>query len=338
MKGAIGPLEKPSLVRFTRRSWPEKKVILKVIAARGGRTLERQLGYERPWEAPWRRRSFAVLRPIGVGDVLMCTPALRALKRLRPECRIQFYTDRPSLVRGLPYIDEVMPPVAAPFGAIVPDYFDAIPCETHLSNVLAKSLGVSIDDPRPDCMVDRNLAAQYREMWQRLPHPHIVVSRRASAWTPNKHWPDAYWQALIGRLSRRAGVVEIGEAAQVAEDFGPHYVDLRGRTSLDDLVAIIAEADLHVGPPSGPVHIAAATGKRSVVIVGGYESPNNAAYPWDIALYTQVACSPCWLRTPCPHGLQCLRAITPEEVEAAALSLWSKIAGGNLAAAQSVAS
>ena len=46
--------------------------------------------------------------------MLMCTPALRALKRLRPECRIQFYTDRPSLVRGLPYIDDVMPAGARP--------------------------------------------------------------------------------------------------------------------------------------------------------------------------------------------------------------------------------
>jgi hypothetical protein len=331
-------VESASLVRFARKSWPDKKVALKVTAATVGRIVERRLGYERPWEAPWRRRSLAILRPTGVGDVLMCTPALRELRRLCPECRVQFYTDLPLLVRGLPYIDDVMPAAAAPLGAVFPDYAGAVPCETHLSNVLASSLGVSIDDPRPDCVVDRDLVAHYREMWQRLPHPHIVVSRRASAWTPNKHWPDAYWQALIGRLSRRAGVVEIGQVAPVAEDFGPHYVDLRGRTSLERLVAVVAGADLHVGPPSGPVHIAAATGKRSVVIVGGYESPNNAAYPRDITLYTQVACAPCWLRTPCPHGLKCLHEIAPEEVEAAVLLLWSKIAGGELAAAQPAAS
>lgn len=331
-----GLTDKLSLVRFARRPWPEKKAVLKVMAAKGGRILERRLGYGSPCEAPWRRRNFAVLRPIGVGDVLMCTPALRELKRLCPERRIEFYTDRPSLVRGLPYIDEVLPPAAAPLGAVLPDYFDAVPCETHLSGVLARSLGVTIDDPRPDCVVNAELAAHFCEMWRGLPRPHIVVSRRPSGWTPNKHWPDVYWQVLIKRLSLWAGVVEIGEAVQAVGDFGPHYVDLRGRTTLDDLVAVIAGADLHVGPPSGPVHIAAATGKRSVVIVGGYESPNNAAYPWDIALSTPLACAPCWLRTPCPYGLKCLHAIAPEKVESAVLALWSEVVGCGTADAQLV--
>jgi ADP-heptose:LPS heptosyltransferase len=324
----------PSLVRFARKPWPEQKVAMKMRLALTCRSMERLMGYRNPCDAPWRRRTVDVLRATGVGDVLMCTPALRELKRLRPDRVIRFYTDLPSLVRGLPYIDAVLPAAAAPLGVVFPDYKSATPDAAHLSRLLGNSLGVSVADIRPDCAVDAAPAARFREMWRRLPRPHIVVNRRASEWTPNKDWPAPYWRALIDRLSRRAGVVEIGAvAASAAEGFGPDYIDLRGQTSLDEVVAVIAGADLHVGPPSGPVHIAAATGKRSVVIIGGYEGPGNTAYPFDTALFTPVACAPCWLQTPCPYALKCLHAISPEAVETAALTLWHEIARGNGAVA-----
>jgi ADP-heptose:LPS heptosyltransferase len=322
-------LENTNLGQFARKPWREHKVTVKMSLALACRRAERRLGYQNPCTAPWRRRTVDILRPGGLGDVLMCTPAMRELKRLKPECRIRFYTNLPSLVRGLPYIDEVLPAEAAPFGAVFPEYKSALPCDTHLSRALASGLGLDIDDTRPDCVVDPELVRQLRDMWQRLPRPHIVVSRRASDWTRNKDWPEPHWQELIGRLSRRASVIEVGAgAADAAEDFGPGYLDLRG-SSLDELVAAIAAADLHVGPPSGPVHIAAATGKRSVVVIGGYEGPANTAYPQDIALYTPVGCAPCWLRSACPHGLKCLHAITPEQVEAAVLTLWNQVSASS---------
>jgi ADP-heptose:LPS heptosyltransferase len=331
--------DRPNLIRFARKPWPEQKLAIKMRLAVTCRAVERRLGYPDPCEAPWRRHTLDILRATGVGDVLMCTPVMRELKRLRPDCRIRFYTDLPSLVRGLPYIDAVLPAASAPFGVVFPEYQSAIPSETHLSRLLGESLGVRVADIRPDCVVDRDLVVRFREMWRQLPRPHIVVNRRASDWTPNKDWPAPYWEALIGRLSRHAGVVEIGAAAAgVAEKFGAGYIDLRGRTSLEELVAVIAAADLHVGPPSGPVHIAAATGKRSVVVIGGYEGPGNTAYPSDIALYTPVACAPCWRQTPCPYGLKCLHAISPDQVERAVLTLWNEIAGsadGAVAAALS---
>jgi len=46
----------------------------------------------------------------------------------------------------------------------------------------------------------------------------------------------------------------------------PHYVDLSGMLPLDRFLAAVAAGDIHVGPVSGPVHVAAAAGKQSVVI------------------------------------------------------------------------
>ncbi len=268
------------------------------------------------------------LAAAAIGDVLMCTPALRELKRRRPTSRIRFYTDFPSLVDGLPYIDEVMPTAAAPRDAVLLEYEYSVPARTHLAQILAQNLAVRVHDVHPDCVIDPVLVEHFRGMWRKLPRPHIIVSRHASKWTPNKEWPETHWTELIGRLARTSGVIEIGASDEMGTDnFGANHVDLRGRTSLDEFAAVIAAGDLHIGPISAPVHIAAAAGKRSVVIIGGYEHPSNTAYSGNIALDTPVECAPCWLRTPCPYALKCLNVISPSRVEDAALSLWGAIRG-----------
>jgi len=81
-------------------------------------------------------------------------------------------------------------------------------------------------------------------------------------------------------------------------------------------------ADLHVGPDSGPMHVAAAAGTPSVVIYGGYIDPANTLYPGNVALTVPVSCSPCWLRSPCPFERRCLSGISPGSVEEAVRKLW----------------
>jgi ADP-heptose:LPS heptosyltransferase len=269
-----------------------------------------------------------VWRRGGIGDVLMCTPALRELKRARPGSRIRLYTDYPSLVGDLPYIDDVMPIEATPPDAVWLEYETRIPPppHLHLSKIIGETLGVEVTDVRPDCVIDPALVARFRAAWQGLQRPHIVINRHASSWTPNKAWPEGHWTELIRRLSQNASVIEVGASPGMeSDDFGDRYVDLRGLTTLEEFVAAIAAADLNLGPMSGPVHIAAAVGKRSVVIIGGYEGPSNAGYPSNIALYTPVECAPCWLDAPCPYGLRCLNVISPDQVERAVWSLWNEI-------------
>ncbi len=144
-----------------------------------------------------------------------------------------------------------------------------------------------------------------------------MVRRANSQRTANKNWPDASWDVLIPRLCQRATVIELGQAGDPAiTQAAPTHIDLTGRTSLDDLVAAIAAADLYVGPMSGPAHIAAAAGTPGVVIYGGYEPAAYTAYPGRVGLATHPSCSPCWLSTSCPYDLKCLRAISPAAVEA----------------------
>jgi ADP-heptose:LPS heptosyltransferase len=289
-----------------------------------------------------------VMRIGGIGDVLMSTPALRLLKQIRPEIRIVFYPREPFVeaVRGLPFVDEVRPHVEFPrpsalwssgakdrvgykdvalgyrLRAVELLYEGSYRPRRHIARIFGDQLGLEVSDVRPSCAFDETKIREYQQSWSHLPRPWIVVNRRASAHTPNKEWPEAYWDRLIARLLDRYTVIEIGEGnpqGDVARH--EHYVDLTGTLALDRFLAVVAAADVHVGPVSGPVHVAAAAGKPSVVIYGGYEHPDCSSYPGNLNLYTPLPCAPCWLRGPCPYDRLCLSRISSEQVEEAVEAL-----------------
>lgn len=271
---------------------------------------------------PWRR-SAHIRRGAALGDTLMCTPAMRALKQANPRCRIHFYTDYPDLVRGLWYVDEVFPGNKRALKSMRMSYEGDLPTRCHIARIIGKRVGVRVEDVRPDCSIDEKLVQRFRRAWRDLPRPHILVQRRAGSYTPNKNWQDDSWRTLISIMLKTATVIEIGEHNEDSEQYaGPNYTDLRGRTDLRELVASIAAADILVAPISGPVHIASAVRTPAVVIVGGYEQPENTAYPGNKILYTPIECSPCWLKTPCPIDRECLRRISPATVEEAIGELW----------------
>lgn len=284
----------------------------------GSGPAARLLRHPWPAAAPWRRAAIDVVRDRGLGDVLLCTPALREAKRANPALAIRFFTDFPDLLRGLPYLDEVLHSAAAPAGAITLGYEDAVPPRVHLARILGDVIGVAVRDVRPDCVIDPDAVARLRAAWGA--GPNVVVLRRAGRWTPNKDWPMPSWNALLARLVRDCRVIEIGTAQDAgAEVPAGAYVDLRGATDAATLAAAVAAADLYVGPVSGPMHLAAAAGRPAVVIAGGYEAAANTAYPTSVMLAETPPCAPCWRRDPCPIGLVCLTAITVERVAAAVL-------------------
>jgi ADP-heptose:LPS heptosyltransferase len=323
------------------------------LSLRWGRAA-RLVQWPLPFLAPFRRRRLDVVRQMALGDVLMCTPALREVKRLNPTCHVTFYTSAAyqDLATACPFIDQVRPideappdaiwmfyetamrrPIRLPDGTVPADNADnvdwrTIPPRRHLTRILGDSLGIDVKDVRPSCTVDPAEVARFRQSWKDLPRPWVLIVREAGDFTRNKDWPAEYWETLLDRLLTRCTIIEVGTAHR--EDrrprLEPHYVNLVGRTSLLQLLAVIAAADLVVTPETGSMHIAAAVGTPAVVIYGGYIDPVATGYPDNINLYSAVACAPCWLRTPCPYGKMCLHQIAPEQVEAAVDQLWQ---GGN---------
>ena len=137
-----------------------------------------------------------------------------------------------------------------------------------------------------------------------------------------KRWPAERYAALADRLitTSRAEVLLIGskEEQDVSNDVVSQMkqkpIVLTGKTSLDQVTAVLGVVDLVVTNDTGPAHIAAALGSPTLVIFG----PTN---PLTTRPFSQGAeilrhppdCAPCMLRD-CPIDHRCMTAITVDEV------------------------
>jgi len=304
--------------------WLRSLVQHKVLARSG--FLARRVRNPNFLNSPIRRRLINVVRGEGIGDVLMATPALRELKRQNPNSWIRFYTNYEQFIRGLPYIDEVLPFAQRPTkDRIYLEYASIVPSPVHLSKLFGDRLDVDVKDTKPDCIIQVSLVAKYKKEWAELPRPIVAILRRASRHTPNKDWPSEAWHDLTKRICKFGTVVEVGVPDDEDRAFPNNYIDLRGKTSLEELAAVISAVDIYTGPVSGPMHIAAAAGTPAVVVIGGYEHPVNSHYPGNVEFYTPLPCSPCWLLEPCPFNLKCLKAISSAQVRDAIKTMWGRM-------------
>ncbi|NOZ64323.1 MAG: lipopolysaccharide heptosyltransferase II [Caldiserica bacterium] len=91
-------------------------------------------------------------------------------------------------------------------------------------------------------------------------------------------------------------------------------INLVGKTSVREMMAIIALSSLVVCNDSGALHIASTLGIPVVGIYG--PTPVEKTKPWygEVAIiHKKVACSPCMYRE-CPRDHRCMKSISPEEV------------------------
>ncbi|MBD0258549.1 MAG: glycosyltransferase family 9 protein [Cytophagales bacterium] len=140
-----------------------------------------------------------------------------------------------------------------------------------------------------------------------------------------REWPPAHFLALARGLDPAqyrlfvTGTAAEGEQTrlQQPELFGlPHVVDLTGKVSLAELVAVISHADGLVACSTGPLHVAAAMGKLAV----GIYPPIRPMHPgrWGPVgprasyLVLSKDCSDCRKSGDCA----CVRAIAVQQVSA----------------------
>ncbi len=159
------------------------------------------------------------------------------------------------------------------------------------------------------------------------PRPLLAVIL-GSSWPSRIYFPES-----TAAVVRRVAVADSDSPAlfpvllggpdetKLADEVMRHLDDvpalnLAGRTSLRDLIAIFPECAVAFGPDSGPMHIAAAVGCPVVSLWGATAAERSA--PWgfaDLAISGAIPCHPCYLRK-CPIGRECMRRISPEEVGA----------------------
>lgn len=112
-----------------------------------------------------------------------------------------------------------------------------------------------------------------------LPAPYALLAPGAAPHRPEKRWPASRFGGLARTLEQR-GVrpVVVGTAADapLAAEIQaecPQALDLTGRTTLFELAGTAARAAFAVGNDTGPMHLAASVGCRSLVLFSGASDP-----------------------------------------------------------------
>ena len=138
---------------------------------------------------------------------------------------------------------------------------------------VAEALGGRVDTPRFEVVVSAGDVEWAERALGGLPRPRVVLNPGARWLT--KRWPPEHF-AEVGRLAHAhfgAGLVVVGAPedrplvdAVVGGLGGAPVVDLCGKTSLPQLAAVAAAAELFVSNDTGPLHLAAAAGGRVIGI------------------------------------------------------------------------
>lgn len=159
--------------------------------------------------------------------------------------------------------------------------------------------------------------------------PLVVV--HPGAGTQAKRWPVTYWRRLIDSLREEGFFVAMIGAEEDRPFSGmirhrPGVIDLTGKLQLTETLALLDRSELFIGVDSGPAHLAAVTGTRSVILFSGTNRPAQWR-PWSrqvLGLRRRTSCSPCHQKL-CPladHA--CMTGMTPEHVLNMSLRWWKR--------------
>lgn len=159
--------------------------------------------------------------------------------------------------------------------------------------------------------------------WRDQLAPDFVGMVLGSSWD-SKDWPEQGYRGVLEQ-AHTAGVRQVvllgdrskSELASRLErlEAKVQILNLVGKTTLPEVVAVVAAARACLGPDSGPAHISAAVGTPHVTIFGPTSVSRNAPFGSEhLAVSSHVGCAPCKKRV-CPGlGKLCMRLITPELV------------------------
>jgi heptosyltransferase I len=222
-------------------------------------------------------------------------------------------------------------------------YTDKVPTppEAHAVDrymMLARAIG--LEDPKHKDHLPVSQAAR-ESVHLRLieaglgPDEPVVVVAAHARWV-TKQWPADRFSRVIeqahDQLGARAVLVGSGAAAKISaaiiqDAAKARPIDMVDRTSLPELVALIADARAMVTNDSGPMHVAAAVGTPVVALFGPTDPGRTGPYgQGHRVLAKRSACSPCFRRdcvyAGSPEALCCLTNVAADEVTQHLAEIW----------------
>ncbi|MBN2645351.1 MAG: lipopolysaccharide heptosyltransferase II [Desulfuromonadaceae bacterium] len=166
-----------------------------------------------------------------------------------------------------------------------------------------------------------------------------IAVNPGAAYGSAKRWLPERFAAVADALAEQChcGIVltggpgehEIGAEIEAAMTAKP--INLIGKTSVRQMMAVLAESRLLVTNDSGPMHVAAAFDVPIVAVFGSTDHTTTSPASDRVRIVRKpFDCAPC-LKRQCPTDHRCMLAIEADEVIAAALEVLEQqqdVAGG----------
>ena len=269
--------------------------------------IPQRLGYARPW------RNFFLTQTIGsrTGAVKMRKRSVDEIKRLttaNPASGIQNPTIPASVHQIHEYLHLVAatganPEPLAPQLVVTPDEIETAKIKFGLDKIAVPIFGLN---PGAEYGPAKrwpfmNFILVADEIQQRTDCIWLIFGGKSDAQTANAIW------AAVGAIKGNRSTM----------------INLAGKTSLRELMALLKLCRVLLTNDTGPMHVAAALG-TPVVVPFGSTSPEltGPGLPGDARnhlIKSDVPCTPCFLRE-CPIDFRCMNGISVDRVVASVLS------------------
>jgi len=283
-----------------------------------------------------------------MGDIVCTIPALRELKKRHPGAVFIYncHRDWEAIPRLYGVVDRVTSfPAIGLIGHwyrfLTGGFYQFIHGNPYVVRTTVKDFcdqfNVVAADDHPHLDVPEVLRERVKKILEENNlDPRSFITIHAGPTMPVREWPGEHWVKLAALLRERGftqiaqlGVGYHSAVGRVIAEPVPGAVSLIGKLTLEESVALISLARLHVGIDSGLLHVAAAVGTPGVGIFGSslpeYRYTETYRRPFAVS---RVECRGCghWLpttpfTTSCPNHIRCMREITPEDVLRACVSI-----------------
>ncbi len=145
--------------------------------------------------------------------------------------------------------------------------------ETDIALSILESAGIPTHIRIPEYQVSEEAARDAEDMLTRasVPEDRPIIACHVGSPVPRKRWPTPRFATLIERLTDEGahvilvgGVTEDVLAREVLEVTNAKPTDLTGRTTFEQLAAVLRRCACFVGNDSAPMHLAAAVGVPTI--------------------------------------------------------------------------
>ncbi|WP_436488021.1 glycosyltransferase family 9 protein [Chitinophaga sp. ARDCPP14] len=279
----------------------------------------------------------------GIGDLMLCTPALKALKEENPHSRIivyyqHFHPGHKQVLLNNPHIDSLRELHVTSMWRYprhlfvylfkrkkwIKDrkyyhmYLNHVPAtwiyEKNYKEVAADVFDVKLSGDRKIQLFFT--AAEEQQARERIRHfKNVVFIHTYSKCSVNHLWDIKKWNRLVKELPELT-FIQIGMPNEPTVEGA---IDWRSKLSLRETLCQLKYATSFVGVESSFAHATNAFNLPGVVLFGD-TSPQHWGHENNVNIYKGVACSPCfhylWGRS-CPLGNDCMKLIEVEEVKEA---------------------